>query len=115
LGRCFRSIDFNRDGFLVGLAALRRGALQGNIMAQTEVIALEAFYPYGFQGREMMAVRAPFAMDAEASGFVGRLVGIGEGVFRVLAVWRQVHGPIAAGEPIGVELCSEPPEKIQQA
>jgi hypothetical protein len=77
-------------------------------MEQAGVIALESFYAYGFRGRELVAVRAPFDMDAKASGFIGSLVRVGAGIYRVLAVRRQITGPITSGEPIGVELQAEP-------
>ncbi len=73
-------------------------------MSPTDVIGLEAFYAYGYQGREMMAVRAPFAMAAAADEIIGRRVMIGAAHYRVVAVKRQVRGPIAAGEPIGIEI-----------
>ena len=71
-------------------------------MISVEAIELEAFYAYGHQGREMIAVRSPFAMAATAEEIVDRLVQIGGRRYRVLAVRRQISGPIAFGEPIGI-------------
>ncbi len=73
-------------------------------MTSVEAIALEAFYPYNYQGREMIAVRSPFAMAATAEDIVGRLVRIDGRRYRVIAVERQISGPIAFGEPIGIEV-----------
>ena len=68
----------------------------------------EAFYSYGYDGKDMMAVRAPFSMTADADEIIGQRVRIGALYYRVLAVRRQIHGPIPAGEPIGVEVRLEP-------
>jgi len=73
-------------------------------MSVEEPIRLECFYPYGFQGRAMMAVRAPFAMANDAAGIVGRIADIDGARYRIVAVRRQISGPIAKGEPIGVEV-----------
>ncbi|QGM45352.1 hypothetical protein [Methylocystis heyeri] len=68
---------------------------------------IEAFYPYGYKGREMIAVCAPFPMSGEAPEIVGRRVAIGESVYRVLSVARQITGKIHKGEPIGLEVALE--------
>ena len=52
----------------------------------------------------MYAVRAPFAMPGTGEGLVGRLAGIEGRLYRVLSILRQIGGPIAAGEPIGIEV-----------
>ena len=72
---------------------------------------LEAFYAYGYRGRAMFAVRAPFTMDAEGRGLVGRIVRIHGAHYEVRAIARQISGPIAAGEPIGVEVCAVAPKR----
>ncbi len=69
-----------------------------------QLIRLECFYAYGFQGREMRAVRAPFAMAGDAAGLVGQVAEIDGSAYRIIAVSRQISGPIAKGEPIGVEV-----------
>lgn len=73
-------------------------------MSMPETIRLEAFYSYGYKGREMIAVRAPSAMSAEASEIIGRPVDVAGRRYVVLAVARQISGPIHAGEPIGIEV-----------
>lgn len=72
-------------------------------MASHPEIALESYYSYGHRGRAMTAVRAPFAMRGDAPEIVGRTVRIDGVAHLVLAVSRQISGPIAKGEPIGVE------------
>lgn len=67
-------------------------------------IALESYYAYGYRGRSMMAVRAPFAMSGEALELVGRIARIDGAPYEVVGVWRQISGPIAKGEPIGLEV-----------
>lgn len=73
-------------------------------LSPTSPLKLEAHYPYGYQGREMYAVRAPWAMSDAAEDLIGRAVEIESRHYRILGVWRQIRGPIAAGEPIGVEI-----------
>lgn len=68
-------------------------------------IEVESFYRYADKGREMAAIRAPFAMAAD-SDFIGLVVRIGDDVHRVRAVARQVSGPIQKGEPLGIEIGS---------
>ncbi len=85
------------------------------MMQANDIIVLEAFYSYGYQGREMIAVRAPFAIAAGASEIIDRRVRVGQQRFRILAVWRQIQGPIAAGEPIGIEVCKDPGAIVQIA
>lgn len=72
-------------------------------MPDVEPIEVEAFYRYGYRGREMIAIRSPFAMSAD-SEIIGRTVRVGASVHRVLGVLRQISGPIQKGEPIGVEV-----------
>lgn len=67
-------------------------------------LKLDAYYPYGYQGREMYAVRAPWAMAGAAKDLIGRVVEIEHRSYRILGVWRQIRGHITAGEPIGVEI-----------
>jgi len=73
-------------------------------MPAQNIIDLDLFYSYGYQGRTMMAVRAPFAMARDGADLTGRLVRIDGVCFEVLSVGRQISGPVAAGEPIGVEV-----------
>lgn len=72
-------------------------------MPDIEPIEVEAFYRYGYRGREMIAIRSPFAMSAD-SEIVGRSIRVGASAHRVLGVLRQISGPIQKGEPIGVEI-----------
>ncbi len=72
-------------------------------MTASEPIDVESFYRYGYQGREMVAIRAPFAMDSERV-FVGQIVRIGNDACTVRAVARQVSGSIQKGEPLGIEI-----------
>ena len=65
---------------------------------------LEIHYPYGYMGRQMIAIRSHAPMSAAAEGLVGKgLVWNGHG-YRIVAVHRQFQGPIAAGEPLGIEV-----------
>ncbi|MCX7900237.1 MAG: hypothetical protein N2444_09185 [Methylocystis sp.] len=50
----------------------------------------------------MLAIRSPFDMDAEASELIGRVIEAQGAMRRVIAVSRQISGPIKKGEPIGV-------------
>ncbi|KAF2989175.1 hypothetical protein OGR47_02435 [Methylocystis sp. MJC1] len=72
-------------------------------MADGEPIEVEAFYHYGYRGRDMIAIRAPFAMSTD-SEIIGRRVLVGNTAHRVRGVFRQISGPIQKGEPIGVEV-----------
>lgn len=67
-------------------------------------IALECFYPYGFRGKTMLAVSAPWATTGEAPDLIGQIVGVGTARYRIVSISRQISGPIARGEPIGVEV-----------
>jgi hypothetical protein len=67
-------------------------------------IDLFSFYPYGYRGRIMYAVRAPFAMSEAGEGLVGRVVQLEGKLYRVLSIRRQVAGSMAIGETIGVEV-----------
>jgi hypothetical protein len=71
-------------------------------------IELESFYAYGYQQRSMIAVRAPSAMANDAAELVGRVALIAGRRYRVLAVARQITGPVAKGEPIGIEVSALP-------
>lgn len=70
-----------------------------------KVTELDLYYHYGYQGRAMIAGRAPYAMAGDGAGLMGRTVRAGGSLFQVLAISRQISGPIAAGEPIGLEVC----------
>jgi hypothetical protein len=71
-------------------------------MAEDEPIPVEAYYRYGYRGRDMIAIVSPFAMTTGSPEIVGRKVRAGDGVYRVLAVSRQISGPVQKGEPIGI-------------
>lgn len=73
-------------------------------MSEVAPIDVHAFYHYGYRGRDMMAIRSPFAMQADAAQLVGRAVRVDGIVYHVTAIARQITGPIAAGEPIGIEI-----------
>jgi hypothetical protein len=73
-------------------------------MSTKPPLRVYTFYRYGYRGRDMAAVRAPFAMPADAAPIIGREVWIDEKTYRVKAVARQISGPIAEGEPIGLEI-----------
>jgi hypothetical protein len=76
-------------------------------MPDGEPLEVEAFYRYGYRGREMIAIRSPFAMSSD-SEIIGRNIRVGETSHCVLAVLRQISGPIQKGEPIGVEVEGAP-------
>ncbi len=65
---------------------------------------LESFYSYGYKGKSMAAVRAPNATTAQAPDLVGRFAWIDGRRVEILSISRQISGPIAKGEPIGVEI-----------
>lgn len=65
---------------------------------------VEAFYRYGYKGRDMLAIRAPFAMDADGAEIIGRVIEADARRYVVVSIARQISGPIQLGEPIGVEL-----------
>ena len=67
-------------------------------------LSLRALYFYGYQGRSMVAVRAPSAMPDNARALVGRYAEAAGRRFRIVATERQISGPVAAGEPIGLEI-----------
>lgn len=73
-------------------------------MTTNDPLPLECFYSYGYKGREMRAVRAPFTTTGEAAHLVGRLAEIDGATYEIVAIARQISGPIAKGEPIGVEV-----------
>lgn len=68
----------------------------------------EAFYHYGYDGKEMIAVRAPFALSAGADEIIGQRARIDGCHYRILSMKRQIHGPVPAGEPIGLEVRLDP-------
>ncbi len=72
-------------------------------MMHEELIEVEVFYWYGRSGRDMVAIRAPFAMASDAE-LIGRVLRIGDVTHAVRAVARQVSGPIRKGEPLGIEI-----------
>lgn len=69
----------------------------------SDELDLESFYAYGYRAKNMFAVRSPFAMSGDAGELIGRRVRIAGGRYEILGVWRQISGPIAKGETIGVE------------
>lgn len=73
-------------------------------MTSPEEIEFERFYSYGFKGKEMIAVRAPANTSDGAADLIGRFVRIGAQFYEIMAVSRQISGPIAKGEPIGLEV-----------
>jgi hypothetical protein len=72
-------------------------------MTQDEPVTVESFYHYGYGGREMIAIRAPFSASVDKE-LIGQLLRVDGGVFTVKSVLRQITGPIQKGEPIGVEI-----------
>ena len=79
-------------------------------MLANDPLDFEFFYAYAYKGRSMIAVRAPFAMSGEAREIVGRPARIGGANYEIVALARQTSGPIAKGEPIGVEVRPAPRE-----
>jgi hypothetical protein len=73
-------------------------------VAEDDLIIVEVFYPYGYQGLDMIAVRAPFTMTDD-SELIGKRVIIDKDFFEVKSLHRQVSGSIQKGEPIGLEVC----------
>lgn len=69
-------------------------------------LILNALYFYGYQGRSMVAVRAPSSMPDNARALIGRDAEAGGQRFRILAVERQISGPVTQGEPIGLEIAA---------
>ena len=69
-----------------------------------EELELESFYAYGYRGRRMFAVRAPFATQADGRGLVGRTARIAGARYEIVAVSRQTTRPITEGESIGIEV-----------
>ncbi len=67
-------------------------------------IAVDAFYRYGYGGRQMVAIRAPFAMGADGADIIGRTIEADGRRYVVASIARQISGPIHRGEPFGVEL-----------
>lgn len=52
----------------------------------------------------MLAIRAPFAMGSAGAELIGQAIEANGRRYVVLAIARQISGPIAKGEPIGVEV-----------
>src|SRR6185437_3040589 len=77
---------------------MRRGA------APEAPLSMVCFYAYGYKGRPMDAVRAPFATPESGDGLLGRLARIDGRLYRIVSILRQIQGPIVAGEMIGVEV-----------
>jgi len=67
-------------------------------------LPIVCFYAYGYKGRSMYAVRAPFATPESGDGLIGRLARIDGRLYRIVSILRQIQGPIVAGEMIGVEV-----------
>ncbi len=68
------------------------------------LLILNALYFYGYQGRSMVAVRAPSSMPDNARALIGRDAEAEGQRFRIVAVERQISGPVTQGEPIGLEI-----------
>jgi hypothetical protein len=73
-------------------------------MLGEEPIPVEVYYRYGYKGRDLIAIVSPFAMSTGSPEIIGRTVRVGDDVLRVLAVSRQISGPVQKGEPIGIEV-----------
>ncbi len=73
-------------------------------MSNTPILTLDAFYAYGYKGREMIAIAAPFAMSGETPEIIGRKVAISGVLYQVIGIARQISGKIHKGEPIGLEV-----------
>ncbi|MFY9628816.1 MAG: hypothetical protein WAK03_11800 [Methylocystis sp.] len=82
-------------------------------MPDDPIPALDAFYAYGYKGRNMIAIAAPFAMSGETPEILGREVAINGDHYEVLGISRQISGKIHKGEPIGLEV--RPTSKPSQA
>ncbi|MBI1980359.1 MAG: hypothetical protein HYS63_02095 [Methylocystis sp.] len=67
-------------------------------------ISVEAFYRYGYRGRQMLAIRAPFAMGGDGAAIIGRTIEADGRRYVVVSIARQISSPINRGEPFGVEL-----------
>jgi hypothetical protein len=83
-----------------------------NAQALETAIGLFCFYAYGYKARAMYAVRAPFAMSEAGEGLIGRLARIHGKLYRVVSIMRQIDGPIAAGDAIGVEVSAVDSEYV---
>lgn len=75
-------------------------------------LSLNALYFYGYQGRSMVAVRAPSALPDNARALVGREADVRGQRFRIVAVERQISGPVTQGEPIGLEVAVVEPASV---
>jgi hypothetical protein len=101
LFRQFRQIYSNFPNAPRG--SRRNGARPQELtLSSADEIELESFYDYRYRGRDMIAVRAPFATTGDAPDLVGRIASIGGVRYHILAISRQIGGPIAKGEPIGI-------------
>ena len=83
---------------------MKPAALAAGAEGRETAISPFCFYAYGRQGRTMYAIRAPFAAPASGEGLIGRRVRIEGKLGRGVSILRQIDGPIAAGDPIGVEV-----------
>lgn len=72
--------------------------------AREASIIVEAFYRYGYRGKPMLAIRAPFAMGSDGAELIGHAIEADGRRYVVRAIARQISGPIVKGEPIGVEV-----------
>ena len=52
----------------------------------------------------MLAIRAPFPMGADGAEIIGHVIEAHARQHVVVAISRQISGPIHRGEPIGVEV-----------
>ena len=73
-------------------------------MTASDELELELYYSYGYRGKAMIAVRAPAATTGDAPDLIGRIARIDGQRLEIVAVSRQISGPIAKGEPIGLEV-----------
>jgi len=79
-------------------------------MADEAPVTVGVFYRYGYKGRDMLAIRAPFTASGDTA-LVGRRLRVFGDIFEVKSVLRQVSGAIQKGEPIGVEVS---PAKVHE-
>ena len=74
------------------------------LSAHDDPLRLDVLYRYGLNGRAMVAARAPFAMLDNARELVGRTADVEGERVRIVSIARQISGPVAKGEPIGIEI-----------
>lgn len=80
-------------------------------MTQSAETVLDPLYFYGYRGKAMVAAPAPAAMPDNAKALIGEIVAVGTARYRVLSIQRQISGPVAKGEPIGIEIEPVGPER----